>query len=448
MTAAPPRVGVIGCGFGGLEAVRALSKARLEIALIDRTNHHLFQPLLYQVATAGLSAPAISAPIRHTLRREMQRGNLTILQAEVTAIDAPTTSVTLDDGSRLHFDHLIVAPGATHSYFGHDDWARHAPGLKTLADAFEIRAKVIGAFEHAERCEDQTQRDAWMTFVVIGAGPTGVEMAGTMKEMAQHTLKDEFRRIDTQQARVILIEGSDRVLGSFVPTLSQRAREQLARIGVEVRTDCRVTGIDASGVTGELREGTASTALRLASHTVIWAAGVAGSALGKSLSSSSGAMLDRAGRVFVEPDLSVRGHPNIAVIGDLAAAQSHPRSQGRGEPTAVPGVSPAAKQMGRCAATNLLRRLHGKPTRAFHYNDYGNLATIGRKSAVVDLAVPGLGALRFSGLLAWLFWLFAHIYFLIGFRNRLIVMVEWAWAYFTFERSARVVAQPATPCDT
>jgi NADH:ubiquinone reductase (H+-translocating) len=444
MSAAPPRVGVIGCGFGGLETVRALSKARLEITLIDRTNHHLFQPLLYQVATAGLSAPAISAPIRHTLRREMQRGNLTILQAEVTAIDAPTTSVMLDDGSRLHFDHLIVAPGATHSYFGNDDWARHAPGLKTLADAFDIRAKVIGAFEHAERCEDLAQREAWLTFVVIGAGPTGVEMAGTMKEMAQHTLKDEFRRIDTQRARVVLIEGSERVLGSFVPTLSQRAREQLTRIGVDVRTSCKVTGIDAGGVTCELREGSTSTALRLASHTVIWAAGVAGSALGKALAASSGAQLDRAGRVIVEPDLSLRGHPNIAVIGDLAAAKSH----GRGEPVAVPGVSPAAKQMGRCAAANLLRRLRGEPTRAFRYNDYGNLATIGRKSAVVDLAVPPLGSLRFSGLLAWLFWLFAHIYFLIGFRNRLIVMVEWAWAYFTFERSARVVAQPPAPSGT
>ncbi len=443
-TATLPRVLIIGCGFGGLEAVRALSKAPLEITLIDRTNHHLFQPLLYQVATAGLSAPAISAPIRHTLRREMQRGNLTILQAEVTAIDAATMSATLDDGTRLGFEHLIVAAGATHSYFGHDAWARFAPGLKTLADAFEIRAKVIGAFEHAERCEDAAQRDAWLTFVIIGAGPTGVEMAGTMSEIAQHTLKDEFRRIDTTQARVVLIEGSERVLGSFVPALSARAREQLIRIGVDVRTGCRVTGIDAAGVTFEMSDGTATTPLRLASHTVIWAAGVAGSDLGKSLAASSGAQLDRAGRVIVQADLSVAGHPNIAVIGDLAAAKSH----GAGDPVAVPGVSPAAKQMGRCAAVNLLRRLRGEPTRAFRYVDYGNLATIGRKSAVVDLAVPGLGALRFSGLLAWLFWLFAHIYFLIGFRNRLIVMLEWAWAYFTFERSARVVAQPRAQADT
>ena len=446
MTRALPRVLIIGCGFGGLEAVRALSKAPLEITLVDRTNHHLFQPLLYQVATAGLSAPAISAPIRHTLRREMQRGNLTILQANVTAIDAPAMSATLDDGAQLHFDHLIAAPGATHSYFGHDDWARFAPGLKTLADAFEIRAKVIGAFEHAERCTEAAQREAWMTFVVIGAGPTGVEMAGTMSEIAQHTLKDEFRRIDTRQARVVLIEGSDRVLGSFVPALSARAREQLVRIGVDVRTGCKVTGIDALGVTCELRDGTSATLLRLASHTVIWAAGVAGSALGQSLAECSGIALDRSGRVIVQPDLSLSGHPNIAVIGDLAAATSH--KPGHGEPVAVPGVSPAAKQMGRCAAANLERRIRGEPTQAFRYIDYGNLATIGRKSAVVDLAIPGLGTLRFSGLLAWLFWLFAHIYFLVGFRNRLIVMLEWAWAYFTFERSARVVAQPPARRDT
>ncbi len=445
MSAALPRVLIIGCGFGGLEAVRALSKAPVEITLVDRTNHHLFQPLLYQVATAGLSAPAISAPIRHTLRREMQRGNLTILQAEVTAIDAQEMNVTLDDGAKLHFDHLIVAPGATHSYFGNDHWARFAPGLKTLADAFDIRAKVIGAFEHAERSEDAARRQAWMTFVVIGAGPTGVEMAGTMCEIALHTLKDEFRRIDTTQAHVVLIEGSQRVLGSFVPALSERAREQLVRIGVDVRTSCKVTGIDAQGITCELRDGAAATTLlRLNSHTVIWAAGVAGSPLGQSLAASSGALLDRAGRIIVQPDLSLNGHPNVAVIGDLAAAMSH----GRGAPSAVPGVSPAAKQMGRCAAANLLHRLRDEPTRAFRYIDYGNLATIGRKSAVVDLAVPGLGALRFSGFLAWLFWLFAHIYFLIGFRNRLIVMLEWAWAYFTFERSARVVAQPPAPLDT
>jgi NADH dehydrogenase len=439
---ARPKVLVIGCGFGGIEAVRGLSKAEVEITLVDRTNHHLFQPLLYQVATAGLSAPAISAPIRHALRREMGRGNLTILQAEVTGIDATARRVTLDDGTSLAWDHLIVAAGATHSYFGHDDWAAHAPGLKTLADAFTIRARVIGAFEKAERCEQPAQREPWMTFVVIGAGPTGVEMAGTMIEIAHRTLPQEFRRIDSRRARVVLLEGSDRVLGAFVPKLSQRAREQLERLEVDVRTGCKVTAIDAEGVSYEVREGDTTRTVRLPSRTVIWAAGVAASPLGRALAASTGATLDRAGRVVVEPDLSVAGHPEIAVIGDLAAARSYPSGRGKGEPTPVPGVSPGAKQMGRAAADNLLRRLRGEPTRPFRYIDYGNLATVGRRAAVVDLSVPGLGAVRFSGFAAWLFWLLAHIYFLIGFRNRLFVMIDWGWAYWTYERHARVVAEP------
>jgi len=442
MSAAKPRVVIIGCGFGGIEAVRILSKADVEITMVDRTNHHLFQPLLYQVATAGLSAPAVSAPIRHTLRREMQRGNLTILQALVTDIDVAARRVLLDgDGDErevLDYDHLIVAAGATHSYFGHDDWAAHAPGLKTLADAFAIRSRVIGAFERAERCTEPDQRAPWMTFVVIGAGPTGVEMAGTMTEIAQHTLPQEFRRIDSTHTRVVLMEGSDRVLGAFVPQLSQRAREQLDKLGVDVRTGCKVTGIDADGVDYETRDGDNVSTHRLPSKTVIWAAGVAGSPLGKAIAQGTGATLDRAGRVVVEPDLSVAGHPEIAVIGDLAAAKSH----GAGESKPVPGVSPGAKQMGRAAAANLLRRLSGEPTLPFRYVDYGNLATVGRKAAVVDLTVPVFGALRFSGFFAWLFWLFAHIYFLIGFRNRLIVMLDWAWAYWTYERSARVVAEP------
>jgi len=438
-----PHVVVIGCGFGGLEAVRALSKAEVEITLVDRTNHHLFQPLLYQVATAGLSAPAVSAPIRHALRREMKRGNLTILQAEVTGIDALARQVTLDGGAEtLGFDHLIVAAGATHSYFGHDDWAEHAPGLKTLADAFNIRSRVIGAFERAERCTDAALREPWMAFVVIGAGPTGVEMAGTMTEIAQHTLPMEFRRIDSKRTRVVPLEGSDRVLGSFVPELSDKARQQLAKLGVEVCTGCKVTGIDAEGVDYETREGDTSTSHRLASRTVIWAAGVAGSPLGRALAASSGAALDRAGRIVVEPDLSVAGAPHVSVIGDLAAAKSYAKGS---EPKPVPGVSPGAKQMGRAAAANILRRLRGEPTQPFRYMDYGNLATVGRKAAVVDLTVPHVGALRFWGLFAWLFWLFAHIYFLIGFRNRLTVMIDWAWAYWTYERNARVVAEPAAP---
>ncbi len=435
-----PRVVIIGCGFGGIEAVRLLSTAEVEITIVDRTNHHLFQPLLYQVATAGLSAPAVSAPIRHTLRREMKRGNLTILQALVTGVDVAARRVLLDGGDVLDYDHLIVAAGATHSYFGHDEWAAAAPGLKTLDDAFKIRARVIGAFERAERCTEPAAREPWMTFVVIGAGPTGVEMAGTMTEIAQHTLPQEFRRIDSTHTRVVLMEGSDRVLGAFVPKLSQRAREQLIKLGVDVRTGCKVTGIDADGVNYETRDGDAVTTHRLPSKTVIWAAGVAGSPLGKAIAQGTGATLDRAGRVVVEPDLSVPGHPEIAVIGDLAAAKSY---NGKGDPTPVPGVSPGAKQMGRAAAANLLRRLRGEASVPFRYMDYGNLATVGRKAAVVDLTVPVFGALRFSGFFAWLFWLFAHIYFLIGFRNRLVVMMDWGWAYWTYERSARVVAEPA-----
>ena len=434
-----PKVVIVGCGFGGIEAVRSLSKADVEITIVDRTNHHLFQPLLYQVATAGLSAPAVSAPIRHTLRREMKRGNLTVLKALVTDIDVAARRVVLDQGDALPYDHLIVAAGATHSYFGHDEWAEFAPGLKTLADGFAIRSRVIGAFERAECLTDAAAREPWMTFVVIGAGPTGVEMAGTMTEIAQHTLPDEFRRIDSTHTRVVLLEGSDRVLGAFVPKLSDHAREQLVRLGVDVRTGCKVTNIDADGVDYEFRDADGTTRTqRLPSKTVIWAAGVAGSPLGKAIAQGTGATLDRAGRVVVEPDLTVAGHPEITVIGDLAAAKSH----GRGEPKPVPGVSPGAKQMGRAAAANLKRRLRGEATQPFRYIDYGNLATVGRKAAVVDLTVPVFGALRFWGFAAWLFWLFAHIYFLIGFRNRLMVMMDWAWAYWTYERSARVVAEP------
>ncbi|MEO8923141.1 MAG: FAD-dependent oxidoreductase, partial [Caldimonas sp.] len=274
-----------------------------------------------------------------------------------------------------------------------------------------------------------------------GGGPTGVEMAGTMTEIAQHTLRHQFRHIEPSRARVVLLEGADRVLGAFVPAQSEKAKQQLERLGVEVHTGAKVTGVDADGVDYAAPKGDAQTPQRLPSKTVIWAAGVAGSPLGADLARGTGAALDRHGRIVVEPDLSLAGHPEISVVGDLAAALSH----GKGKPTPVPGVSPAAKQMGRTAAVNLLRRLHGEPTRPFRYKDYGNLATIGRKAAVVELAVPGVGALRFSGLAAWLFWLFAHIYFLIGFRNRIIVMVDWAWAYFTYERGARVVAEPTPP---
>ncbi len=425
-----PRVVIVGCGFGGLEAARALRGAPVDVTLIDRTNHHLFQPLLYQVATAGLSAPAIAAPTRHLFRRQP---NVTTLLGEVTSIDPTARCVRLADGGTLPWDHLIVAAGAAHSYFGNDQWSAVAPGLKTLDDAFEIRRRVLMAFEAAERTDDPARRDALLTFVVIGGGPTGVEMAGTLVEIARHTLPGEFRRIDPSRARVLLLEGSDRVLQAMPPGLSQRAREQLEKLGVEVRTGARVTAIDTEGLNvGDER---------IATACVVWAAGVAASALGRALATATGCETDRAGRVVVEPDLTIAGHPDISVIGDLAAARSHRAGH---EPTPVPGVSPAAKQMGRLAAANLLRRLEGRASQAFVYRDYGSLATIGRHSAVVDLTTP-LGPLRFSGYFAWLFWLFAHVYFLIGFRNRLVVLMDWAWAYWSFRRYARVVASAGAP---
>jgi NADH dehydrogenase len=415
---------IIGCGFGGLEAARRLHSAPVRITLIDRSNHHLFQPLLYQVATAGLSAPSIAAPIRHMLRRQ---ANATVLMAEVSGIDKAAREVQLADGQRIGYDDLIVASGATHSYFGRDDWAQHAPGLKTLADAFALRAKVLRAFEQAELGPSAAAAEPWLNFVVIGAGPTGVEMVGTLAEIAHHTLKNEFRRIDPTRARVLLLEGSERVLQAFKPALSAKAQAQLEALGVQVRTGCRVVGIDAEGV--EIEQ--AGQRERIVARTVVWAAGVAASPLGRSL----GVPLDRAGRVIVTADLAVPGHPEISVIGDLAAAQSH-TPDGRAAP--VPGVSPAAKQMGRLAAANLLARRAGRATRPFRYRDYGALATIGRKAAVADV-----GRFQFSGYFAWLFWLFIHIYFLIGFRNRLVVLMDWAWAYWSFQRYARVIAEPA-----
>ena len=426
-----PRVLIIGCGFGGLEAARALRHAEVDITLVDKANHHLFQPLLYQVATAGLSAPAIAAPARFLFRNQR---NVTTLLGEVTAIDAGRREATLKDGTALGYDHLIVAAGATHSYFGRDEWAAHAPGLKTLDDAFEIRRRLLLAFEAAEKEPDAAKRAAWLTFVVVGAGPTGVEMAGTMAEIARHTLPGEFRRIDPSSARILLVEGGPRVLQAMPESLSESARRQLEKLGVEVLLGARVVTIDGEGLEFVRGEGTAPQ--RIAAHCLIWAAGVAASPLGKQLAQSCGATVDRAGRVLVEPDLALPGHPEISVIGDLASAKSY--APGR-EPAPVPGVSPGAKQMGRTAAGNILRRLRGVATMPFRYRDYGNLATIGRNSAVVDLVSP-IGPIRFSGFFAWLFWLFAHIYFLIGFRNRAVVLIDWASAYWSSQRYARVVA--------
>ena len=403
---------ILGCGFGGLFAAQALARAPLRVTVIDRVNHHLFQPLLYQVATAGLSAPSIAAPIRQILARQE---NATVLMGEARSIDTAQRKVALDDGVELSYDYLIVATGATHSYFGNEAWARYAPGLKTLEDAFGIRRRILIAYERAEREEDADRRAPWLTFAVIGAGATGVEMAGTLAEIARHTLRGEFRRFDSREAKVVLIEGTQNVLPSYPEDLSGKARKQLERLGVTVRTGSRVTGIDGEGVLlGEER---------LPAKTVIWAAGVAASPLGKSL----GVALDRAGRVPVGPDLSIAGHPEVFVIGDLAAASSE------GKP--VPGISPAAKQMGRHAAQSLLRQMRGLAPEPFRYRDYGLLATIGRNAAVAMI-----GGVRISGYPAWLVWLFAHIWFLIGFRNRVVVLFDWALAYWSFDRNARVVS--------
>ena len=401
-----------------MEATKALANKPVQVTLIDRCNHHLFQPLLYQVATAGLSAPSIDAPIRHIFRNQ---SNITVLMGEVIAIDTSLRNVTLEGVGAITYDHLIVAAGATHSYFGNDAWSAHAPGLKTLEDAFALRRRVLLAFEHAERETNTEKRCAWLTFAIIGAGATGVALAGTLAEIAHHTLKCEFCRFDSSATRVLLLEGGDRVLPAFPVDLSQKARQQLIKLGVVVRTGARVTLVDENGV--EIADATGTS--RIAAQTLMWPAGVAASPLGKSL----GMPLDRAGRVVVQPDLSISDHPEVSVIGDLA----HVERDG----TLAPGVSPAAKQMGSRAARNVLAQLEGKATTSFRYVDYGSLATIGRKSAVALI-----GRIKLSGLPAWLVWLFAHIYFLIGFRNRISVMFDWGWAYFSFQRYARIVIGP------
>jgi NADH dehydrogenase len=414
------KVVVIGGGFAGLWAVRALRKAPVSITHIDRNNHHLFQPLLYQVATAGLAAPSIAAPLRHILRDQR---NVTVLMGEVTAIDRHRRQVVMGQGSmeagHIPYDYLLVASGATHAYFGHDEWERFAPGLKNLDDAFAIRKRVLSAFEEAEAATSESRCDSCLTFAVIGAGPTGVELAGTLAEIARHTLAEDFRKIDPRKARVLLIEAGPRVLSTFTEDLSAKAQRQLEKLGVEVRTGAPVSEIGADYLVfgGQ----------RLAARTVIWAAGVAASPLGKQLvGESPDSGLDRAGRVRVQPDLSLAGHPEVFVAGDLASIAAD------GKP--VPGVAPAAKQMGATVAANIRASIAGRPTTHFRYRDFGALATIGRHSAVAQLP-----KLRFSGILAWWFWLVLHIYFLIGFRSRLIVLINWAWAYFTYARGARII---------
>lgn len=402
---------IVGGGFGGLYAARAMRRAPVRITVVDRRNHHTFQPLLYQVATAGLNPSDIAMPIRRVLRKQR---NTTVVLAKVTSIDPAQKRVILVDGE-LGYDTLILAAGATHSYFGHDAWAQVAPGLKTVEDALDIRRRVLLAFEEAEREDDPARQRAWLTFVVVGAGPTGVELAGALAEIARHALRQDFRRIDAGDARVLLLEGTGQVLPSYVPSLGAKARAQLERLGVEVRTKALVTNIDEACVSiGEER---------IPARTVLWAAGVSASPLGRSL----GVPVDRAGRVLVEPDLTVPGHDDIYVIGDLASI----RPEG-GPP--VPGVAPAAMQMAHCAAINIKRSLAGAPRLPFRYRDKGSLATVGRASGVADF-----GRLRLSGFIAWVAWLTIHIFFLIGFRNRFVVLFSWAWSYLTYERGARLI---------
>jgi NADH dehydrogenase len=413
---------VVGGGFAGLWATRELNDPRFRVTLIDRRNHHLFQPLLYQVATAGLSASDIAAPLRHILRGQR---NAEVRLGEVTAVVPNERAVVLADGSRIEYDALLLSSGATHSYFGKDQWAEFAPGLKTLTDALHLRRRMLEAFEHAEAETDPATRDAWLSFVIVGAGPTGVELAGALAEIARHTLKDEFRNIDPRKTRVRIIEAGPRVLATFPEYLSAKAKLQLEHLGVEVITGQGVTQIDAKGCTvGDTF---------IPARTVLWAAGVAASPLGRSL----GVPVDRAGRVLVQPDLSVPGYPEIFVAGDLASLQQD------GKP--VPGVAPAAKQMGKHVARVLRARLNGtagtasKAGTTFHYSDFGNLATIGRMAAIAHV-----GRFKLWGLLAWWFWLAAHVYFLIGFRNRFVVLVNWAVAYWSYRRAARVVPEPPT----
>jgi len=416
---APLRVVIVGGGFGGLYAARSLAKAPVAVTLIDRRNFHLFQPLLYQVATGGLSPGEIASPLRVVLRHNP---NTEVLLGEVVDLDAQRRRVILRDGEAA-YDHLIVATGATHHYFGNDQWAPLAPGLKTIEDATEIRSRVLSAFESAEREPDLAKRRAWLTFAIVGGGPTGVELAGALGEVANDTLRHDFRRINPAEAQILLIEGEDRVLPLFPRDLSAKAEKQLIGLNVRSLTRAKVTSIDPEGVIVQV----GGQEQRIATRTVLWAAGVRASPLGKVLADRAGAPLDRAGRVLVAPDLSLPAHPEIHVIGDLANF-SH---QG-GQP--LPGVAPVAMAQGRYTAHLIIRELRGQPSPPFHYFDKGNLATVGRNKAVAQF-----GAVHIAGFLAWFVWVFVHLMYLVEFENRLLVFVEWVYNYLTRNRGARLI---------
>ena len=408
-----PRIVIVGGGFGGLAAAKALRRIDADVTLIDRTNYHLFQPMLYQVATASLAPSDITAPIRYILRKQK---NVTVLLAEVTAIDVEKKTIHIDAPSEdIPYDYLIVASGTRHSYFGHRDWEQFAPGLKGIEDASEVRRRFLLAFENAEKAVDPAERDAFLTFVVVGGGPTGVELSGALPPIATKALYPDFRNIDTRKTRVILVEGGPRLLPSFPPALSEVAEKSLKEIGVEVRTSSIVTHIDADSVDIGIE--------RIPTRTVFWAAGNEASPLGRML----GVPTDKAGKVLVREDLSIPGHQEVFVVGDLAHVV---RADGR----PVPGVCPAANQEGATAAKNIIHLLRRQPTRPFHYFNKGDLAVIGRSRAIADF-----GKVQLSGFIAWLLWLFVHIMYLVGFRNRVIVFIEWAYNYFTYQRGVRVI---------
>jgi NADH dehydrogenase len=414
------RVVILGGGFGGLYAAKALRHVSVDVTLIDRRNFHLFQPLLYQVATGSLSPGEIAAPLRALLRKQ---SNVRVLLGEAIELDVPGRRVILADGD-VPYDTLIVSTGARTHYFGHEDWQRYGPGLKSIEDAGRIRSRLLYAFEAAEREPDEVVRRAWLTFVIVGAGPTGVELAGALAEIAQDTLRQDFRTIHTEESRILLLDAGPRLLAAFPEKLSTSAQRQLVRLGVRPRTKAHVIALDRDGVTIQTTTGVE----RIESRTVVWAAGVAPSEFAQVLARAAASQLDRQGRVMVEPDLTVRDHPEIFVIGDLACCEQD------GLP--VPGVAPVAMQQGRYAAQVLKNRLESRGTRPFHYRNKGNLAVIGRAAGVADF-----GALRFSGWIAWLLWLFVHLMYLAQFRNRLLVFVRWGFQYLTFDRGARLITR-------
>lgn len=426
-TAKIQRIVIIGGGFAGLHVAMGLKRAPVQVTLIDRRNFHLFQPLLYQVATGGLSPANIAAPLRDILVRQR---NCQVLMGDVTQIDIARRRVQITD-REIEYDVLVVAAGATHSYFGHQEWEQYAPGLKTIEDATEMRRRILTAFEAAERTEDSEQRRQLLNFVIVGAGPTGVELAGALAEIARHSLKNDFRAIDPAVAQVVLIEAGERVLPVYPPELSAKAEQSLHRLGVTVRTRTAVEEIKGNGVL--LR--TASGTEFLATNTVLWAAGVQASPLAKMLADATGAPLDRVGRIAVRPDLSIAGHPDVFALGDMASCMN-----AEGKP--LPGVAPVAITQGKYVAKLIKARLAGQAVPDYSYCDLGSLATIGRSAAVADI-----GKWHFSGILAWLMWLFIHLMKIVSFRNRVLVLMQWGWSYFSYDRSARLITGETKPSE-